>query len=56
MEEEVKENMLCSHIEKLAITFEIINTRPDTSIYTMKNLHVHSDYHNTTKFISKIVG
>jgi pentatricopeptide repeat protein len=56
VEEEAKENILCSHSEKLAISFGIINTSPGTPIRIMKNLRVCSDCHNATKFISKIVG
>jgi pentatricopeptide repeat protein len=55
VEEEVKENMLCSHSEKLAIAFGIINTCPGTPIRIIKNLRVCSDCHTATKFISKIV-
>jgi pentatricopeptide repeat protein len=56
VEEDVKEIMLCSHSEKLAISFGIINTSPSTPIRITKNLRVCSDCHNVTKFISKIVG
>jgi hypothetical protein len=56
VEEEVKENILCRHSEKLAITFGIINTIPSTSIHIIKNLRVCNDCHNATKFISRIVG
>jgi len=55
VEEEVKENMLSSHSEKLAIAFGIINTSPGTPILVRKNLRVCSDCHNAAKFISKIV-
>jgi pentatricopeptide repeat protein len=55
VEEEVKENILCSHSEKLAISFGIINTSPGTPIRIMKNLRVCIDCHNATTFISKIV-
>eukprot|EP01018_Ginkgo_biloba_P029482 Gb_12585 [translate_table: standard] len=55
MEEEVKEHMLCSHSEKLAIAFGLINTNPGTPIRIMKNLRVCNDCHSATKFISKIV-
>jgi pentatricopeptide repeat protein len=55
VEEEEKENSLCSHSEKLAITFGLINTSPGTCIRITKNLRVCGDCHNATKFISKIV-
>eukprot|EP01018_Ginkgo_biloba_P023309 Gb_30523 [translate_table: standard] len=55
VEEEVKEHMLCSHSEKLAIAFGLINTSPGTSIHITKNLRVCGDCHSASKFISKIV-
>jgi pentatricopeptide repeat protein len=55
VEEEVKEHMLYSHSEKLAIAFGLINTSPGTTIRITKNLRVCGDCHNATKFISKIV-
>eukprot|EP01018_Ginkgo_biloba_P018482 Gb_07217 [translate_table: standard] len=55
VEEEVKEHMLCSHSEKLAIAFGLINTSPGTPIRIVKNLRVCGDCHTATKFISKIV-
>eukprot|EP01018_Ginkgo_biloba_P004839 Gb_17077 [translate_table: standard] len=55
VEEEVKEHMLCSHSEKLAIAFGLINTSPGTPIRITKNLRVCGDCHSATKFISKIV-
>jgi pentatricopeptide repeat protein len=56
VEEEVKENMLYSHSEKLAIVFGLINTNPGTPIHITKNLRVCGDCHNASKFISKIVN
>ncbi|XP_057835649.2 pentatricopeptide repeat-containing protein At5g66520 isoform X2 [Cryptomeria japonica] len=55
LEEEVKERMLYSHSEKLAIAFGIINTSPGTPIHIIKNLRVCGDCHIASKFISKIV-
>eukprot|EP01018_Ginkgo_biloba_P021784 Gb_10478 [translate_table: standard] len=55
VEEEVKEHMLGSHSEKLAIAFGVINTNPRSPIRITKNLRVCDDCHNATKFISKIV-
>eukprot|EP01018_Ginkgo_biloba_P034142 Gb_28028 [translate_table: standard] len=56
VEEEVKEHILCSHSEKLAIAFGLINTSPGTPIRITKNLRVCGDCHCATKFISKIVS
>eukprot|EP01018_Ginkgo_biloba_P019587 Gb_24126 [translate_table: standard] len=55
VEEEVKEQMLCSHSEKLAIAFGIINTNPGNPVRIMKNLRVCGDCHHATKFISRII-
>eukprot|EP01018_Ginkgo_biloba_P037444 Gb_29868 [translate_table: standard] len=55
VEEEEKEDMLCSHSEKLAIAFALINTSPGTPIRITKNLRVCGDCHCATKFISNIV-
>jgi pentatricopeptide repeat protein len=53
--EEVKERMLWSHSEKLAIAFALINTSPGSPIRITKNLRACVDCHSATKFISKIV-
>eukprot|EP01018_Ginkgo_biloba_P037440 Gb_29880 [translate_table: standard] len=55
VEEEEKGYILCSHSEKLAIVFGLINTSRGTPIKITKNLRVCSDCHIATKFISKIV-
>ncbi|XP_057835660.2 pentatricopeptide repeat-containing protein At1g11290, chloroplastic [Cryptomeria japonica] len=55
VEEEMKERMLCSHSERLAIAFGILNTSPGAPIRITKNLRVCGDCHTVTKFISKIV-
>lgn len=55
VEEEVKEHMLSTHSEKLAIAFGILNTKDGTCIRITKNLRVCTDCHNATKFISKIL-
>eukprot|EP01018_Ginkgo_biloba_P031204 Gb_39249 [translate_table: standard] len=55
VEEEMKEHMLCSHSEKLAIAFGLINISPEIPIRITKNLRVCGDCHSATKFISKIV-
>jgi pentatricopeptide repeat protein len=54
VEEELKEDILYSHSEKLAIAFGLLNTSPGTSIRITKNLRVCGDCHTATKFISKI--
>eukprot|EP01018_Ginkgo_biloba_P011245 Gb_34297 [translate_table: standard] len=56
VEEEVKEHLLFSHSEKLAIAFGLMNTNPGVLIRITKNLRVCGDCHNATKFISKIVN
>eukprot|EP01018_Ginkgo_biloba_P028492 Gb_18745 [translate_table: standard] len=54
--EEEKEHLLCSHSERLALAFGLINTYPGAVIRITKNLRVCGDCHNATKFISKIAG
>ncbi|MQL81375.1 hypothetical protein Taro_013838 [Colocasia esculenta] len=56
VDEEVKERMLCSHSERLAIAFALLNTSPGTRILVIKNLRVCGDCHTATKFISKIAN
>lgn len=56
LEEEVKEQILRHHSEKLAIAFGLISTREYTTLRIMKNLRVCNDCHSAIKFISKLVG
>lgn len=56
VEEDEKEVLLCSHSEKLAIAFGMLNTPPGSTITVAKNLRVCNDCHEATKFISKIAG
>lgn len=56
VEEDVKENLLWDHSERLAIAFSLLNTSPGMTIRVTKNLRVCSDCHNVTKLISKLVG
>ncbi|KAH9301975.1 hypothetical protein KI387_013558 [Taxus chinensis] len=56
VEEEVKEDLLFSHSEKLAIAFGLINTKPGTPLWITKNLRVCGDCHTASKLISKIEG
>uniref|UniRef100_A0A0A0KWQ7 DYW domain-containing protein n=1 Tax=Cucumis sativus TaxID=3659 RepID=A0A0A0KWQ7_CUCSA len=56
LEEEVKEQILKYHSEKLAIAFGLLNTPENTALRIMKNLRVCNDCHSAIKFISKLVG
>nr|GMD20148.1 putative pentatricopeptide repeat-containing protein At3g25060, mitochondrial [Ipomoea batatas] len=55
VEEDVKVAMLCSHSERLAIAFALLNTVPGARLMVTKNLRVCGDCHEATKFISIIV-
>ncbi|GFZ03618.1 pentatricopeptide (PPR) repeat-containing protein [Actinidia rufa] len=56
LDEEVKEQMLRHHSEKLAIAFGLLQTPENTTLRIMKNLRVCDDCHSAIKFISKLVG
>ncbi|XVE52414.1 hypothetical protein DITRI_Ditri02bG0120300 [Diplodiscus trichospermus] len=56
LEEEVKEQMLRHHSEKLAIAFALISTPGNSTLRIMKNLRVCNDCHSAIKFISKLSG
>lgn len=56
VDEELKEQVLCHHSERLAIAFGLISTPPGKPIHIFKNLRVCPDCHTATKLISKIVG
>ncbi|GAB4848348.1 Pentatricopeptide repeat-containing protein At2g22070, partial [Ancistrocladus abbreviatus] len=56
LDEEVKEQILRHHSEKLAIAFGLMNTPENTTLRIMKNLQVCNDCHTAVKFISKLVG
>ncbi|KAL4368135.1 hypothetical protein GQ457_05G008680 [Hibiscus cannabinus] len=56
LEEEVKEQMLRHHSEKLAIAFALTSTPENTTLRIMKNLRVCNDCHSAIKFISKLSG
>lgn len=56
VEDNVKEQVLNSHSEKLAIAFGLLNTSPGTTIHIRKNLRVCGDCHNATKYISLLTG
>ncbi|KAF5193074.1 Pentatricopeptide repeat [Thalictrum thalictroides] len=56
VDQEEKEDVLCSHSEKLAVAFAILNLSGGSSICVFKNLRVCGDCHTAIKFMSKIVG
>lgn len=56
VDDQVKEQLLCHHSEKLAISFGLISTPPGSTIQITKNLRICGDCHTATKFISKIRG
>ncbi|KAI5669963.1 hypothetical protein M9H77_19816 [Catharanthus roseus] len=56
LDNEVKEQILRNHSEKLAIAFGLINTQENTTLRIMKNLRVCNDCHSAIKFISHLVG
>ncbi|KAF3791356.1 Pentatricopeptide repeat-containing protein [Nymphaea thermarum] len=53
--EELKEEMLCGHSERLAIAFGLLNTSAGSRITVTKNLRICGDCHTAIKFICKIV-
>uniref|UniRef100_A0A0D9VZL7 DYW domain-containing protein n=1 Tax=Leersia perrieri TaxID=77586 RepID=A0A0D9VZL7_9ORYZ len=55
VDDELKEEMLSRHSEKLAIAFGLISTPEKTTLRIMKNLRVCNDCHAAIKFISKVV-
>ncbi|XP_057851785.1 putative pentatricopeptide repeat-containing protein At1g68930 [Cryptomeria japonica] len=55
VEDELKEQYLCHHSEKLAIAFGLLSFPLGKPIQIVKNLRVCVDCHTATKFISKIV-
>lgn len=54
VDDELKEEKLSSHSERLAIAFALINTKHGEPIRVTKNLRVCVDCHHATKIISKI--
>ncbi|KAF5729347.1 pentatricopeptide repeat-containing protein [Tripterygium wilfordii] len=56
VEDNVKEQLLNSHSERLAIAFGLLNTSPGTTIHIRKNLRVCGDCHTATKYISLVTG
>lgn len=56
IEEELKEELLSRHSEKLAVAFGLISTPDKETLRIMKNLRVCNDCHSAIKFISKVVN
>ncbi|CAJ1958060.1 unnamed protein product [Sphenostylis stenocarpa] len=56
VDQEEKTESLCSHSEKLAVAFGILNLNGQSSIRVFKNLRICGDCHNAIKYISKVVG
>ncbi|XP_058207447.1 pentatricopeptide repeat-containing protein At4g21065-like [Rhododendron vialii] len=54
VDEELKQGMLYSHSEKLAIAFGLISTPEGTPLRITKNLRVCGDCHTFIKFVSAI--
>ncbi|XP_010537788.1 PREDICTED: pentatricopeptide repeat-containing protein At2g29760, chloroplastic isoform X1 [Tarenaya hassleriana] len=54
--QEEKEESLCSHSEKLAVAFGIMGLKGERTIRVFKNLRICVDCHNAIKFMAKIVG
>ncbi|WCJ39218.1 Pentatricopeptide repeat (PPR) superfamily protein [Euphorbia peplus] len=54
VEDDVKEKLLNTHSEKLAIAFGLLNSRSGTPIHIRKNLRVCGDCHSATKYISLV--
>ncbi|MCD7453308.1 Pentatricopeptide repeat-containing protein, chloroplastic [Datura stramonium] len=55
VEDDVQEQLLKSHSEKLAIAFGLLNTSAGTTIHIRKNLRVCGDCHSATKYISLVM-
>ncbi|XP_078442320.1 pentatricopeptide (PPR) repeat-containing protein isoform X2 [Wolffia australiana] len=56
IDDELKEQLLSRHSEKLAIAYGLMRTPEKTTLRIMKNLRVCNDCHSAIKFISKISG
>lgn len=54
VDDEVKQEVLCGHSEKLAIVFGLLNSGEGTPIRVTKNMRVCGDCHTVSKFISLI--
>ncbi|XP_037442624.1 pentatricopeptide repeat-containing protein At3g49170, chloroplastic-like [Triticum dicoccoides] len=56
MSDELKEECLLQHSEKIAVAFGLITTSPTKPIRIFKNLRVCADCHSAIKYISKSTG
>ncbi|KAG6402684.1 hypothetical protein SASPL_134886 [Salvia splendens] len=56
LDDELKEQLLKHHSEKLAIVFGVMNMPEKSTLTIMKNLRVCNDCHSAIKYISKLVG
>ncbi|EEF49272.1 pentatricopeptide repeat-containing protein At1g20230 [Ricinus communis] len=56
VDQEQREETLCSHSERLAVAFGILNSSGKTTVRVFKNLRICGDCHNAIKLIAKIVG
>ncbi|EXC31502.1 hypothetical protein L484_001298 [Morus notabilis] len=56
VEEEVKEQYLLQHSEKIAVAFGLINTTRSKPIRIFKNLRICGDCHTAIKYISMATG
>jgi hypothetical protein len=54
--DEQKQQLLCSHSEKLAIVYGLLHLPLGEPIRINKNLRVCPDCHTATKLISKMTG
>nr|GMC71702.1 pentatricopeptide repeat-containing protein At5g50990 [Ipomoea batatas] len=54
--EEEKEENLNFHSEKLAVTYGILKSSPDTCIQVTKNLRICPDCHSWIKLVSKVLN
>nr|XP_010908164.1 pentatricopeptide repeat-containing protein At2g29760, chloroplastic [Elaeis guineensis] len=55
VDREEKEENLCSHSEKLAVAFGVLNLNGESVIRVFKNLRICGDCHNAIKFMAKII-
>jgi hypothetical protein len=56
MSDELKEQYLLQHSEKIAVAFGLITTSATKQIRIFKNLRVCADCHSAIKYISKSTG
>ena len=56
VEEDVKENALKDHGEKLAMDYGLLRTAPGTPIRILKKLCTWEDFHAFAKYVAKVVS